>query len=447
MKSFSAYSVLAATAASIFSIDAPAIAHVPPTQSSGAAIKITSSPSANRFQQLVDQAWQIVNKNYADLTFNGIDWQQVREEIQSRYYTSTEDAYAAIQAMLSQLNNPATRLLTPQQFAGFEQEVTGQPHIGVGLPELLSLDIDERTRQLTVVTPAPKTSAAEAGLLPGDRVLAINGVSTNGIDLGDAAMSLRGVAGSTVQLTIQRGNSTFDVVLTRREVTPAPAVQARLETIWQGRQVGYIILNQFTASSPQQMREALERLQTADGFVLDLRNNPGGSVAALEEIAGFFLGETVIGTSMERTGTTELRSKGLQLTDKPLVVLINQGTASAAELLAGALLDSSRAVVVGTPTFGKGLIHNFLPLADGAMVVVTVGQSRTPSGHEILSSGITPNVRVDMANSPLLDPNIALASWSDTQYRQAIEQLIMQTEGNSPVATTDDAEQLHLRGT
>ncbi|MBD2102502.1 S41 family peptidase [Leptolyngbya sp. FACHB-261] len=434
MNSFLVYSALIATATSLLSICTPALANVPPGKASNAREKITSSPSS-RLQQWVERAWQIIDENYVDPNFSGLNWQQIREAIQSHRYTSSEDAYAAIRAILGQLNDPATRLLTPQQFAGFEREVTGQPHIGVGLPELLSLDIDEQTRKLTVVTPAPNTPAAEAGLRPNDRVLRINGISTHGMDLGDAAMRLRGSAGSTVQLTIQRNNSVFDVILSRREITPIPAVKARLEAVWQGRQVGYIILNQFTASSPQQLKTALEHIQNADGFVLDLRNNPGGSVSALQEIAGFFLGESTIGISVERSGTTELRSIGLQLTDKPLVVLVNEGTASAAEFLAGALLEAKRATVVGTPTFGKGIVHNFLPLADGAVVAVTTGQVRTPSGHPILGSGIIPNVRVDMENSPLLDSTIVFASWSDIQYRHAIEQLIMRTEGNSPAAT------------
>lgn len=434
MRSFPIHSILAATTATLFGMYTPAIAQVAPRKSVDIKNNIASSPSTNQFHQLVDRAWRIIDENYAHPNFNKANWQQVRKEIQSRQYTSAEDAYTTIRAMLSKLNNPATRLLTPQQFASFEREDTSKPHVGVGLPEVLSLDIDEQTRQLKIVTPTPNTPAAEAGLLPGDRVLAVDGISTKGMDLGDAAMRVRGSEGSKVQLKIQRGNSKFDVALTRRKITPIPAVQATLETVWEGRKIGYIILNQFTASSPQELREALEGLQTADGFVLDLRNNPGGSVAALQEIAGFFLGEKVIGAAVKRTGATEVRSKGLQLTNKPLVVLVNQGTASAAEWLAGALLDSQRAAVVGTPTAGKGLIHSFLPLGDGAAIAVTAAQIETPSGREILGSGVTPNLRVNMAKSPFLDSTISFASWSDTQYRQAIEQLIMQTEGNSPVA-------------
>lgn len=415
----------------LLSVHNPAIAHTPfgsssrAVSSNGDAVGLQST---KRLQQLVDEAWQVVEANYADSTFNGLNWQQVRQNVLSRRYARTEEAYTAIREMLSRLNNPATRLLTPEQFAGFEREGSGQLHVGVGLPELLSLDIDEQTRQLTIVTPAANTPAAEAGLQPGDRVVAIDGVSTEGIDLGDAAMRLRGSEGASVRLTIQRNDSMFNVTLTRKAIAPAsPSVRATLEPMW-GGQVGYIILRQFTESSPQEMREALERLASADGFVLDLRNNPGGAVSSLQEIAGLFLGEAEIGVLEGRSGTTALRSTGTRLTDKPLVVLVNEGTASAAELLAGALQDAKRAIVVGKPTFGKGLVHGFFPISDGAVVAVTVGQLRTPSDREILNVGIAPDVLVDMASSPLLNPTIALASWSDLQYRQAVERLISQTE-------------------
>ncbi|MBD1803958.1 S41 family peptidase [Microcoleus sp. FACHB-SPT15] len=432
--------VLAAAVTLVFGTDTLARAHTPaPILNSSASSKsyVVSSQPASPLQQLVHEAWQVIETNYADPTFNGLNWQQVRSEVLSRRYTTKEEVYTAIRAMLSRLDNPATRFLTPEQFAGFESEDSGQLHVGVGLPELLSIDINEPTRQLTIVTPLPNTPASEAGLMSGDRVVAIDGVSTDGMDLGDATMRLRGRQGSTVTLTIQRNNSTFEVVLTRKPIAPAsPAVQTKIEPMLGGL-VGYIILRQFTESSPQEIREALERLEGADGFVLDLRNNPGGVLPALEEIAGLFLGENTIGTLQERAGTTKLRSTGTQLTDKPLVVLVNEGTGSAAELLAGALQDSGRAVVVGTPTFGKGLVHGFFPIADGAVVVVTMGQLKTPRGREILDVGITPDVRVDMAKSPLLDSTIALASRSDVQYRQAIEQLIGRTSrgfqvGNLP---------------
>jgi C-terminal processing protease CtpA/Prc len=186
--------VLAAAVTLVFGTDTLARAHTPaPILNSSASSKshVVSLQPASRLQQLVHEAWQVIETNYADPTFNGLSWQQVRSEVLSRRNTTKEEVYTAIRDMLSRLDNPATRFLTPEQFAGFEPEVSAQPHIGVGLPKLLSIDINEQTRQLIIVTPLPNTPASEAGLMPGDRVVAIDGVSTDGMDLGDAAMRLR----------------------------------------------------------------------------------------------------------------------------------------------------------------------------------------------------------------------------------------------------------------
>ena len=372
-------------------------------------------------EQLVDEAWQIVAKQYVDGDFNGVDWQQVRTEVLSQNYATSEEAYTAIRSMLGQLDNPATRLLTPEQFAGFRTEDAGQTHVGVGLPEVLSLDINEATRQLIIVTPLPNTPASEAGIQPGDRVIAIDDVATEGMDLGAAAAMLRGKEGSTVKLTLQRADRTFDTALKREEIAPIPAVEALRRTV-AGRQIGYIILKQFTESSPGQMQDALISLRDADVLVLDLRNNPGGSPLAAVEIAGFFLGDVEVGSAIARTDLPPLRSKSSQLTQQPLAVLVNEGTASAAELLAGALQDYKRATIIGAPTPGKGVIHSIQPLADGSAVVVTLGYLYTPLGRKILHAGIKPDVLLKSA-SPLLDPAVEPASDADPQYTEALRQL------------------------
>ena len=381
----------------------------------------TTSKTVNN-EQLVDEAWQIVAEQFVDGDFNGVDWQQVRTDVLPRNYATSEEAYAAIRSMLKQLDNPATRFLTPEQFAGFRAEDAGQTHIGVGLPEVLSLDINKVTRQLIIVTPLPDTPASEAGIQPGDRVVAIDGVATEGMDLGAAAAMLRGEEGSTVKLTLQRADRTFDTALKREEITPAvPAVEALRRTV-AGRQIGYIILKQFTDSSPGQMRDALISLRDADSLVLDLRNNPGGSPLAAVEIAGFFLGNVEVGSAIARTDLPPLRPNSSQITQQPLAVLVNEGTASAAELLAGALQDYKRATIIGAPTPGKGVIHSIQPLADGSAVVVTLGYLYTPLGREILHAGIEPDVLVD-ARSLLLDPAIEPTSDADPQYTEALRQL------------------------
>ena len=171
------------------------------------------------------------------------------------------------------------------------------------------------------------------------------------------------------------------------------------------------------------MKEAIANIQEASALILDLRNNPGGSILATVEIAGFFLGEATIGTAATRVDLPPLNSTQMQLTQQPLVVLVNQGTASAAELLAGSLQDYRRAIIIGNPTVGKGLIHSPTPLADNSAIVVTLGKLFTPNGRDIFKSGIEPDILIDAANYPLLDPNVESASSEDTQYLKAVEQL------------------------
>ena len=372
-------------------------------------------------KQLVIEALQIIEKSYVDGSFNGLDWQQVKTETLSRRYTTSEEAYEAIDSVLSRLGNSATRFLTPKQFAGFFVENNGKDYVGVGLPELLSLDYDER-EQLRIITPMPDSPAAEAGLKTGDRLTAIDGVSTDNLSLAEAVMKLRGEEGSTVNLTIDRHSSTFDLELKREIIRAFPTVRANLIDI-ENIQIGYIYLNQFLDSSPPEMREALNNLKEAKALILDLRNNPGGSVLATVEIAGFFLGESEIGIAVTRVELPPLNSTEMQLTEQPLVVLVNRGTASAAELLAGSLQDNKRAIIVGVPTIGKGLIHSIEPLTDNSALVVTLGKLFTPNKRDILISGIEPDILVNTTSSPWLDSNVEPASSEDIQYLKAVEQL------------------------
>lgn len=370
--------------------------------------------------QLITEALQIIEKSYLDDNFNGLDWQQVKAETLSRQYATSEAAYAAIASVLSRLDNPATRFLTPEQFAGFFAENSGKDYVGVGLPETLSLDYDT-SEQLRIITPIPNSPAAESGLKTGDRLSAIGGVSTDSLTLAEAALKLRGAQGSRVNLTINRDGSTFDVELERAIIKSSPTVRTKLIDL-ENIQVGYIYLGQFLDSSPQEIREALSNFKEADALILDLRNNPGGSVLATVEIAGFFI-ESEIGTAATRVDLPPLKSPEMPLTEQPLVVLVNRGTASAAELLAGGLQDYQRAIVVGVPTVGKGLIHRVEPLADDSAVVVTLGKLFTPSGRDILALGIEPDILVNATSSPLLNSDLEPASSKDVQYLEAVEQL------------------------
>ncbi|MEM7590117.1 MAG: S41 family peptidase [Cyanobacteria bacterium P01_A01_bin.83] len=372
-------------------------------------------------KQLVAEALQIVEENYVDGSFNGLNWQQVKTATLSRPYATSEEAYKAIKSVLNLLENPATRFLTPEQFTAFSGENSGKSHIGVGLLEVLSFDYDERER-IRIITPLPDTTAAEVGLQTGDLLTAIDGVSTNNLGLAEAAMKLRGAEGTMVNLTLTRDGSNFDVKLKREKIQLENTVRTQLIDL-DDTQIGYIYLGQFLDSSVPEMRDAVNDLQEASALILDLRNNPGGSVLATVEIARFFLGEAKVGTAATRIDLPPLNSTQMQLTEQPLVVLVNRGTASAAELLAGSLQDNRRAIIVGTPTIGKGLIHSPQPLADNSGIIITIGKLFTPNGRDILISGIEPDILSDAIASPLLDPQIEPASSQDIQYLEAVEQL------------------------
>jgi carboxyl-terminal processing protease len=347
--------------------------------------------------RLVNEAWAAINKDYFDPNFGGADWVAVGQEFLNRNYATRAQAHVAIRRMLERLNSPATRFLTGEQVTAFLNEINGRAHVGAGLLELGVVDIDEQSRKLQIITTISNTPARRAGLQPRDLILAIDGIKTFGLGLTEAMEKLRGPEMTTVVLQIERSGKPLEVRLERQKI---PAIEHSVRTELRprrGRRLGYIGLDLFLESSVAQMRGAildLER-QRVSGLVLDLRNNPGGDLRACLQIAGLFLGEVPVVNIQGRDGVKPLRSIGEQITRLPLGVLVNQGTASASEILAAALQAAQRAVVVGHKTFGKGLAHKGAPLSDGSVVLLTSGSIQTLKGVEILGHGIAPDVTMN----------------------------------------------------
>jgi len=285
--------------------------------------------------------------------------------------------------------------------------------------ELLSVDLDERTKQLVVVSPVFNSPAARAGLWPHDRLTHIEEAATAEMSLKDAMKRLRKPAGQEVKLTITRENQEKHFALRSEALTPTASALYTAVKFEQGRKIGYLALRMFLQNSSAELREALIKLvqKKVQGFILDLRHNPGGSMASCLQIVGAFLGELPIGKISSRGVISVLAGQGEKLTNLPVVVLVNEGTASAAELLAAALQSHQRAILVGARTFGKGLVHGFQQLSDGAMLMVTIGKLQTLSGEEILREGITPEVAIDMP--PSLTETVA--STNDKQYLEAVK--------------------------
>jgi carboxyl-terminal processing protease len=372
--------------------------------------------------QLVDEAWQVINKDFVDPTYHHHDWPKTRQEFLSKKYGSTKEAHAAIAGMLKELDDPQTRLMSQTELASTLQELKGDlADIGVADPWVTQ---DEKTGELQLLHLIADSPALKAGMRPHDVIQTIDETPAATLSRDEAFARIRGKAGTLVRLTARRGNASFDLSLTREMLTQRTVVRTSA-TNKEGRIFGYIALTQFAFHSAEEMRNALNDLirSKAEGFVLDLRNNPGGFVSASREIASLFLGEKVLYYSMDRTGAArEVVGTGSPLTDKPMVVLVNDATTSAAELLAGALKDNHRAVLVGSTTFGQGLVHSVRTLSDGSGLVVAIAHFKTPAGHEVHRKGIEPDLSVE-APRQLLAPS-EVATSKDLQYEKAVETLL-----------------------
>jgi carboxyl-terminal processing protease len=369
---------------------------------------------------IVDEVWQIVNNDFVDRNFNNVDWQAKREDLLSRNYSSKKEAYKAISRSLKQLNDPYTRFLIPEQFEMLTSQTSGEVS-GVGV----RLAIDKRTQDLFIVDAIRTSPAAEAGLKRGDRVVKIDGKPTALMDLKQASKALQGELGTDVVLQIAReGEATFEVTITRAQIE-VPSVNYALKNE-NNLKVGYIRLDEFSSHAAEQMKKAIEDLhqQDASAFVLDLRGNPGGLLFASVDIARMWMEEGEIVDIVDRRGGhRRFRADGSALTNLPLVVLIDGHSASASEILAGALKENSRATLVGTNTYGKGTVQSVHSLSDGSGLAVTISRYYPPSGINISKKGIKPDIFQDLTfeskNLLKQDPSL-IATPADSQYFKAI---------------------------
>ncbi|MCA1991632.1 MAG: PDZ domain-containing protein [Coleofasciculus sp. S288] len=371
-------------------------------------------------KSVVDEAWQIVNREYVDSNFNSVDWQAIRQELLRKEYSTKEQAYDAIRKALEPLNDPYTRFLDPSQFQALTSQTAGELS-GIGI----RMEINDKTKVLTVVEPIENSPAFKANVKPGDGILAIDGQPTKGMSIEQASELIRGEVGTPVTLQLSRdGEGVFDVSLTRAQIE-LPSVRYTLKQEGEIR-VGYISLDEFSSHAAEQMKRAIDNLkqQNADAFVLDLRGNPGGLLHASIEIARMWIerGE-IVHTIDRKGGQQEFSANNTALTELPLAVLVDGNSASASEILTGALKDHKRATVVGSQTFGKAVVQSVHSLSDGSGLAVTISRYYPPSGTDINHKGITPDIRLDLTSEQQqrLETNPGLRATSDDpQYKRAI---------------------------
>ena len=375
---------------------------------------ITDSP-----KEVIDQVWQIVYRDYLDSTgeYDPQKWKKLRRDLLAKPYAGTSESYEAIRGMLASLDDPYTRFLDPKEFKEMQIETSGEL-MGVGI----QISLDKDTKEIVVVSPIEGTPASRAGVQPKDVIVSIDGRSTKGMTTEDAVKLIRGKEGTEVTLGLRRNGEVIALPMVRARIE-IHAVDSQLNTSPGGEKVGYIRLKQFNANAAKEMRAAIRKLEAegASGYVLDLRSNPGGLLEASVDIARQWLDEGTIVSTKTRNGIQDVRrATGSALTQRPVVVLVNEGSASASEILSGALQDNHRAQLVGQKTFGKGLVQSVRGLADGSGLTVTIAKYLTPNGTDIHKNGIRPDVTVEMTEEEVKSLTIEdLGTKKDSQYRIA----------------------------
>lgn len=371
----------------------------------------TPTPSAGELEerqkafQLFWEAWDILEQNfYGDLP----DSQQAARD--------------AVKGVLQRLNDPNTLLLDPELARIVNQDISGQFE-GIGA----TVRTDENGL-LVIVEPIENSPASRAGLRPGDIVLEVDGENIQGWSTTEAVAKIRGPRGTVVKLLIYRPGTgeQFTVEITRERID-IPTIETR----WlENETIFYLRLREFNSLADDKVREALKEMYRhgAQGLILDLRGNPGGLLDVAVSVGSEFVGQGIITEERAKDGTTKQYPAlaGGLATDPslPMVVLVNQGSASASEIVAGAIQDTGRGLLVGTRTFGKGSVQQVHELSDGSQLRVTIAHWFTPNGRDIHKNGLEPDVQVELSWDEYL-------AGRDTQLEKALEVLKERISGSS----------------
>ena len=326
-----------------------------------------------------------------------------REHIDAADLDPETAAAAAIRGMLDSLDDPHASYLDTRQHSMMRQDIQGYFE-GIGA------EVSIQNGLVTIVAPIPDTPAAEAGIRPRDVILAIDGESTAGLELFEVVNRIRGQQGTTVRLLVRRDRTgeTEELEIVRGVI---PLESVRL-TMLVGR-IGHLRITSFSGTSNEELEQAMERFRRSQGrgLVVDIRNNPGGLVSSVVDVTGQFIDQGLVLYQLDGQGNRrdwEDESGGAAL-DVPMVVLMNQGSASASEVFAGALTHHGRAQTIGVTTYGKGSVNNLWPLSDGSAVNFTVARWYTPSGIQIEGEGITPDIIQEASEDAAEDLQLDLA--------------------------------------
>lgn len=351
---------------------------------------------------LYDQAWTMIRDEYVDESFNQQDWRRWRHRYDDRLQ-DPEDAYVAIETMIASLNDQYTRFLGPRAMSEQTMSIDSKLY-GIGI------QISARDNKLLVVSVIEGTPAEKAAMMSKDIITQINGHETAGMSVEDAADRIRGAQGTYVTLTIKRGEQTLSKRIMRDEIKLKSVFTKDLDN----KRIGYIRLNSFISETMlAEMQEALAKMEKKEALILDLRGNYGGLLTNATELADLLMERGDIVSIVNRDAHRRvIKAQAGSVYRGPIAVLIDGGSASASEILSGALKDNRRAILIGSQSFGKGLVQKINTLPDGTGLNITVSRYLTPDGVDINKKGIAPDVTVPFTEEDFLarrDPQLERA--------------------------------------
>lgn len=334
--------------------------------------------------------------------------------IETKYVNDTDDVKlidGAIDGMVKSLNDPHSNYLSPKMYKTLMEQTEGS-FAGIGV--VMGMDNEQKIHIVGIMENSP---GQKAGLQEGDEILAVDGVPVTQIAFDEVAAHVRGQAGTDVVLTIMRDNANQDITITRDNIKLKTVGHKMLDN-----NIGYIQIVSFSEDTANEFNEAYNDLknQGMKALVLDLRNNPGGLLITCVEIAKKLVPKGEIVSIVDKQGNKETYSSSLEAPEYPLVVLINKNSASASEILSGAIQDTKAGTIIGNTSYGKGSVQTILPMFEDDAVKLTIAKYYTPSGRSIDGTGITPDIEIN------LDENAT----SDTQLDKALEILKAQLNNN-----------------
>lgn len=334
--------------------------------------------------------------------------------IETKYVNDTDDVKlidGAIDGMVKSLNDPHSNYLSPKMYKTLMEQTEGS-FAGIGV--VMGMDNEQKIHIVGIVENSP---GQKAGLQEGDEILAVDGVPVTQMAFDEVAAHVRGQAGTDVVLTIMRDNANQDITITRDNIKLKTVGHKMLDN-----NIGYIQIVSFSEDTANEFNKAYNDLknQGMKALVLDLRNNPGGLLTTCVEIAKKLVPKGEIVSIVDKQGNKETYSSSLEAPEYPLVVLINKNSASASEILSGAIQDTKAGTIIGNTSYGKGSVQTILPMFEDDAVKLTIAKYYTPSGRSIDGTGITPDIEIN------LDENAT----SDTQLDKALEILKAQLNNN-----------------